>query len=78
MSQIFQFLATRLDPNVRAFGKVEDEVPLLFKRLNYPFQISKSALFAVGSPHRWVGCQSPAESSASTLFGRRASTRCSG
>lgn len=31
------------------------QVPMFFKRLNYPFQISKSALFAVGSPHSWPG-----------------------
>lgn len=33
--------------------QIEDEVPLVFKRLRYPFQISKSALQAVGSPHTW-------------------------
>ena len=33
--------------------KVEDEVPAMFKRLGYPFQISKSSLYAVGSPHTW-------------------------
>lgn len=52
-TQIAQFLFQRFDPTLKAFGKVEDEVPLFFKRLNYPFQISKSALFAVGSPHSW-------------------------
>lgn len=35
------------------FGKIEDDVPAFFKRLRYPFQISKSSLFAVGSPHTW-------------------------
>jgi kinetochore protein NDC80 len=35
--------------------QIEDEVPLVFKRLRYPFQISKSALQAVGSPHTWPG-----------------------
>jgi kinetochore protein NDC80 len=52
-AQIVLFLFQRFDPNLKAFGKVEDEVPVFFKRLNYPFQISKSALFAVGSPHSW-------------------------
>ncbi|KAI8466535.1 MAG: hypothetical protein J3K34DRAFT_524465 [Monoraphidium minutum] len=52
-AQIVQFLFQRFDTSMKAFGKVEDEVPLFFKRLNYPFQISKSALFAVGSPHSW-------------------------
>ncbi|GBF89300.1 hypothetical protein Rsub_02177 [Raphidocelis subcapitata] len=52
-TQIIQFLMQCFDPSVKVFGKMEDEVPLFFKRLNYPFQISKSALFAVGSPHSW-------------------------
>lgn len=52
-AQMVQFLFQRFDPSMKVFGKVEDEVPLFFKRLNYPFQISKSALFAVGSPHSW-------------------------
>ncbi len=50
---IIQFLQQQFDPNLRTFGKIEDDVPLFFKRLNYPFQIPKSALFAVGSPHSW-------------------------
>lgn len=50
---IVQFLMQRFDPNMKTFGKIEDDVPLFFKRLNYPFQISKSGLFAVGSPHSW-------------------------
>jgi SMC interacting uncharacterized protein involved in chromosome segregation len=28
-------------------------VPAFFKKLKYPFQISKTALVAVGSPHTW-------------------------
>lgn len=50
---IIQFLFQQFDSNMKTFGKIEDEVPQFFKRLNYPFQISKSALFAVGSPHSW-------------------------
>ncbi len=50
---IVQFLQQQFDPNLKTFGKIEDDVPLFFKRLNYPHQISKSALFAVGSPHSW-------------------------
>jgi hypothetical protein len=38
-TQIVQFLFQRFDPALKAFGKVEDEVPLFFKRLNYPFQV---------------------------------------
>ncbi|CAL8470906.1 g10448 [Coccomyxa elongata] len=49
---------TKMDPNSKNPGnqcKIEDEVPALFKRLRYPYTISKSALFAVGSPHTWPG-----------------------
>ncbi|KXZ44538.1 hypothetical protein GPECTOR_65g156 [Gonium pectorale] len=52
-STIVTFLFQQVDPTFRIQGKVEDEVPVFFKRLSYPFQISKSALFAVGSPHSW-------------------------
>lgn len=49
-----QFLFKRIDPKMRFDNvKMEDEVPLVFRRLKYPFQISKSALYAVGSPHTW-------------------------
>ena len=37
----------------KALGKIEEDVPAFYKRLRYPFQISKSSLFAVGSPHTW-------------------------
>lgn len=52
-AQLAFWLFQKFDPTLKTFGKVEDEVPLFFKRLNYPFQLSKSALFAVGSPHSW-------------------------
>ena len=48
-----QFLLRQVNSHIKAFGKIEDDVPTLFKQLKYPFQISKSALFAVGSPHTW-------------------------
>jgi len=44
-----------VDPHIKIVGKMEDEVPAFFKRMRYPFAISKSALFAVGSPHTWPG-----------------------
>ncbi|GAQ91593.1 Centromere-associated protein HEC1 [Klebsormidium nitens] len=50
---IVQFLFHKVDTNIKFGPKIEDEVPLVFKRLRYPFQISKSALQAVGSPHTW-------------------------
>ncbi|KAK9842247.1 hypothetical protein WJX81_002558 [Elliptochloris bilobata] len=57
VTSIVQFLMRQVDPNLAAksMGKIEDDVPALFKRLRYPFGISKSALFAIGSPHTWPG-----------------------
>ncbi|KAL3162304.1 hypothetical protein ABBQ32_009992 [Trebouxia sp. C0010 RCD-2024] len=52
---IVQFLLKQVDPHMKPLGKMEEDVPQLFKHLKYPFQISKSALFAVGSPHTWPG-----------------------
>ncbi|XP_024379688.1 uncharacterized protein [Physcomitrium patens] len=52
---IVQFLFQKVDPNLKLSGKVEEDVPVVFKRLGYPFQISKSALYAAGSPHTWPG-----------------------
>ena len=52
---IVQFLFQKADPNLKLLGKVEEDVPVVFKRLGYPFQISKSALYATGSPHTWPG-----------------------
>ena len=47
------FLFRQADQNFKFGSKTEDDVPTVFKQLRYPFQISKSALFAVGSPHTW-------------------------
>eukprot|EP00899_Mesostigma_viride_P019184 jgi/Mesvir1/27267/Mv07103-RA.1 len=52
-TNIIQFLFRHVDPNMKFELKMEEEVPVMFKRLHYPFQISKSALQAVGSPHTW-------------------------
>lgn len=55
VTNIYHFLMRQVDPNLnpKTLGKLEDDVPALYKRLRYPFQMSKSALFAVGSPHTW-------------------------
>ena len=53
-TNIMLFLIRQLDPHfLKGFGKIEEEVPQLYKRLRYPFAISKSNLTAVGSPHTW-------------------------
>ncbi len=55
VTAIAQFLHAQADPHFKKFTKLELDVPELFKNLRYPFGISKSALFAVGSPHTWPG-----------------------
>lgn len=53
-TNVMLFLVRQIDPNLlKGFGKLEEEVPQLYKRLRYPFAISKSNLTAVGSPHTW-------------------------
>ena len=52
-NNIVQFLFRQIDPNFAYTGKYEDEVISMFKCLRYPFNISKTSLNAVGSPHSW-------------------------
>jgi kinetochore protein NDC80 len=52
---IVQFLFHQLDPGFKFAAKLEEDVPMMFKRVGYPSQISKSALYAAGSPHTWPG-----------------------
>ena len=50
---IVTFLFRKVDSSLKIVGKMEEEVPQIFKKLKYPFPISRSALYAVGSPHSW-------------------------
>jgi len=50
---LMEFLYLQFDPSFSWTKKKEEEIPELFKRLKYPFPISKSALYAIGSPHAW-------------------------
>lgn len=53
-TNIMLFIVRYLDPSIlKGFTKIEEEIPQLYKRLRYPFTISKSNLTAVGSPHTW-------------------------
>jgi kinetochore protein NDC80 len=47
------FLFKQYDPNYKFTGKFEDEMITMFKYLGYPFNICKSNISAVGSPHAW-------------------------
>ncbi|KAH9317020.1 hypothetical protein KI387_018789, partial [Taxus chinensis] len=52
VKDIITFLVHQLDPAWQ-LAKLEDDVPFLFRQHGYPFQITKSALYAAGSPHSW-------------------------
>lgn len=52
-NNIILFLFVQIDPNFKLSGKFEDEVIMMFKQLRYPYQISKTSLVAVGTPHTW-------------------------
>ena len=47
------FLFRKVHPSLKIVNKMEEEVPQIFKKLRYPFPISRSALYAVGSPISW-------------------------
>eukprot|EP00004_Rigifila_ramosa_P011480 TRINITY_DN2458_c0_g1_i1.p1 TRINITY_DN2458_c0_g1~~TRINITY_DN2458_c0_g1_i1.p1 ORF type:complete len:630 (-),score=148.24 TRINITY_DN2458_c0_g1_i1:5-1894(-) len=52
--QMFQFLYRQIDPAYTLpQQKLDEEITTIFRRLRYPFAISKHALQAVGSPHTW-------------------------
>ncbi|KYR01196.1 LIM-type zinc finger-containing protein [Tieghemostelium lacteum] len=50
---IVEFLAIQYDPNFKMSAKPDEDIVNFFKQVRYPFNISKSALSAVGSPHTW-------------------------
>lgn len=50
---IVEFLYRQIDPGYVMTSKFEDAIPAIFKSLGYPFQISKTALYAAGAPHTW-------------------------
>ena len=50
---ILEFLYKKIDPRFSLSANVSEDVPAMFKRLRYPFTLSKSHLQAVGSPHAW-------------------------
>ncbi|KAJ9687295.1 hypothetical protein PVL29_015970 [Vitis rotundifolia] len=50
ISETLKFLISQLDfPTT----KLEDDLPILLKHLNFPIKLSKSALKAHGTPHAW-------------------------
>ena len=53
VSIFIQFMYGLIVPDYRNSPRPEEDIPKILKMLGYPFMISKSAMFAVGSPHMW-------------------------
>lgn len=51
--RVFEHLYGFLNTTFKMEKKFEEEVPRILKSLSYPFTISKSAMFAIGSLHTW-------------------------
>jgi len=49
----FKHLYCQFDPNHKISQKIAEEIPKILKSLKYPFTISKSAMFSIGSLHSW-------------------------
>jgi len=50
---IFKFLISQLDPRLELEGKIEDELPLIMRRLKYPVEVNKSKLQSISGPNTW-------------------------
>ena len=50
---LFQFIYGIANQNYKVGSKPEEEIPRIMKAIGYPFLISKSSMFTVGSPHTW-------------------------
>ncbi|XP_012937749.1 kinetochore protein NDC80 homolog [Aplysia californica] len=51
--KIFAFIYSKLHPGYKMATKMEEEVPRVLKMMAYPFSLSKTYLYSVGSPHTW-------------------------
>lgn len=51
--RMFEFIYSIVNENYKVGSKPEEEIPRIMKAVGYPFLISKSSMFTVGSPHTW-------------------------
>jgi len=51
--EIFKFLMAQLDPQYEMDGKMEDEIPLIMRRLKYPVEVNRSKLQSICGPNTW-------------------------
>jgi kinetochore protein NDC80 len=52
-TRVLEFLVRQMDPSFELTGKIDVEVPELFRQLGYSFPITKNALVAIGAPNTW-------------------------
>ena len=52
-TRVLEFLVRQIDPSFELTGKIDVEVPELFRQLGYAFPITKNALVAIGAPNTW-------------------------
>eukprot|EP00742_Colponemidia_sp_Colp-10_P004817 GILJ01005142.1.p1 GENE.GILJ01005142.1~~GILJ01005142.1.p1 ORF type:complete len:633 (-),score=137.25 GILJ01005142.1:214-2112(-) len=50
---ILQFLLRMIDPHFTLGPNPQEEIPVVLKRLNYPFTLNKSVFASVGAPTSW-------------------------
>ncbi|WAR08445.1 NDC80-like protein [Mya arenaria] len=51
--KIFEFIMGYIIPKYKVSQKPEEAIPRLLRQLGYPYLISKTSMFAIGSPHTW-------------------------
>lgn len=51
--RMFEFIYGFINEKYKVGTKPEEEIPRIIKMIGYPFLISKSSMFTVGSPHTW-------------------------
>merc|ERR1719174_3515758 len=49
--EIFKFLIAQIDPQLEIEGKIENEVPLIMRRLKYPVEVNRSKLQSICGPN---------------------------
>ncbi|XP_053396004.1 kinetochore protein NDC80 homolog [Mercenaria mercenaria] len=51
--KIYEFIYGFISPKYKISPKPEEEIPRILKLIGYPFLISRTSMFAIGSPHTW-------------------------
>lgn len=51
--KVFEFIVKTIEYKYKVSDRYEEEIPKYLRLIGYPFTISRSSMFAVGSPHTW-------------------------